>query len=328
MENNQIKEMVENTLAGDHRSAARLITQIENETSDQREIMKLIYPHTGKSMILGITGSGGAGKSTLTGHLIGKFRELKKTVGVALIDPSSPFSGGALLGDRIRLQQYYSDKGVFIRSLASRGHLGGISKATYDAIRIMEALGVDIIIIETLGTGQDEIEIIHIANTCLLVLTPNMGDEIQAMKAGTMEIADIMVMNKADLPGADSYLRQLENILSVNMTDEGKWTPKIIPTVCVSDKAGNISGIDELINAVGEHRQYLTETKTLEKSKSVRVETELKLIFKDEIENLIAKALNSTGRQKIYIERIKNGETDPYSVVEEVLSTVALSGKN
>ena len=182
----QIQEMVQRLRAGDRRAAARLITWVEDGMDDHNTAMKLIYPHTGRAMIVGVTGSSGVGKSTLVDHLIGGFRQQGKTVGVVVVDPSSPFSGGAFLGDRLRIQKHAQDKGVFIRSLASRGYLGGLSRATYDVIRIMEAMGKEVVIVETLGAGQDEVDIIHIAYTCLLVLTPGMGDDIQAMKAGIM----------------------------------------------------------------------------------------------------------------------------------------------
>jgi LAO/AO transport system kinase len=272
-------------------------------------------------MIMGITGAGGSGKSTLTDHLISKFREQNKKVGVVVVDPSSPFSGGAFLGDRIRLHRHSQDNGVYIRSLASRGYLGGLSRATYNVIRIMEAMGNEVIIVETLGAGQDEIDIIHIAHTCLLVLTPGMGDDIQAMKAGIMEIADIIVLNKADLDGANSCLRHLQGVVSVASIKEGKWVPKVIPTVSVADKPEGIQGIDELTGAIAEHQRFLTKSKAIYQVKFDRVEQELGLIFKDELEKLIFKGLKGTGKKKEYIESIMKRKNDPYSVVEDVLNT-------
>jgi len=314
-------EMVRKLLAGDRRAAARLITWVEDEVEQHREVMRKIYPHTGQAMILGITGAGGAGKSTLTDHLIHKFRERGNKVGVVVVDPSSPFSGGAFLGDRIRLQSHSQDNGVYIRSLASRGYLGGLSRATYDVIRIMEAMGMQVIIVETIGAGQDEIDIIHIAHTCLLVLTPGMGDDIQAMKAGIMEIADIIVLNKADLDGANACLSHLEGALSVGHFEDGKWMPRVIPTVSVADKPENLRGIDELDAAIAEHQEFLQKAKVLEKVKFERVEQELGLIFKDEMEKLIFKGLKGTGKKRKYIESIVERKNDPYTVVDEVLTT-------
>ena len=316
-----IEKMVQLLLEGDRRSAARLITWVENETEEHHDVMRLVYPHTGKAMILGITGSGGAGKSTLTDHLISKFRAMGKTVGVVVVDPSSPFSGGAFLGDRIRLQKHFLDDGVYIRSMASRGYLGGLSKATYDVIRIIEAMGMDIVIIETLGAGQDEIDVIHIAHTCLLVHTPNMGDDIQAMKAGIMEIADINVLNKADLDGAENCLRHLQNALSAAHMEEGKWLPKLLSTVSVASKPGDIKGINKLVTAITEHQEYLKESKAIDQVKYERVEQELGLVFKDELQKIIFKGLKGTGKKRKYINSIIEGENDPYSIVEEVLNT-------
>ncbi|MBL7213608.1 MAG: methylmalonyl Co-A mutase-associated GTPase MeaB [Desulfobacteraceae bacterium] len=316
-----IDQMVNRLFSGDRRATARLITWVEDGMEETREAMRRIYPRTGKAKIIGITGAGGAGKSTLTDHLIRKFREQDKTVGVVLVDPSSPFSGGAFLGDRIRLQNHSQDDGVYIRSMASRGYLGGLSRATYDVIRIIEAMGAEVVIVETLGAGQDEIDVIHIAHTCLLVVTPGMGDDIQAMKAGIMEIATIIVLNKADLEGANACLRHLNTTLSAASFEEGEWVPKVIPTVSVGGKPQDIQGIDELISAIQEHHAHLQKTDAIDQIKSERVEHELGLIFKDELQKLIFKGLKGTGRKKRYIENIVKGKDDPYSVVDEVLKT-------
>jgi LAO/AO transport system kinase len=320
-------EMVKRLLAGDRRAAARLITLVEDEMDEHHEVMRQVYPHTGQAMILGITGAGGAGKSTLTDHIIHKFREQGKKVGVVVVDPSSPFSGGAFLGDRIRLQSHSQDDGVYIRSLASRGYLGGLSRATHDVIRIMEAMGMQVIIVETLGAGQDEIDVIHIAHTCLLVLTPGMGDDIQAMKAGIMEIADIIALNKADLDGANGCMRHLQGVLSVGSFREGEWIPKVIPTVSVAGKPEDLRGIDELADAIAEHQVFLRKSRAIDKVKYDRVELELGLIFKDELEKLIFKGLKGTGKKKEYIESIINRKNDPYSVVEDVLNTYLVPGE-
>lgn len=316
-----VNEMVDDVLAGDRRSAARLITLVEDESEKHHEIMKQIYTHTGHSMIVGITGAGGVGKSTLTDHLIRKFREQGKTVGVALVDPSSPFSGGALLGDRIRLQKHFLDDGVYIRSLASRGNLGGLSRATYDVIRIMEAMGMEVVIVETLGSGQDEIDVIHVAQTCLLVVTPGLGDDVQAMKAGIMEIADIIVLNKADLDGAESALRHLQGVLSSISVEEGGWMPKVVQTVSVASRPDKIKGIDEVVASIAEHQHHLRKTRAIDQVRFERIEQELGLIFKDELQKFIFKGLKGTGKKKKYIKSIMQGNSDPYSVVEEVLNT-------
>ena len=321
------KEMVGKLLAGDRRIAARLITMVEDEADNDHEVMKQIYPHTGQAMILGITGSGGAGKSTLIDHLIKNFRGQGKTVGVVVVDPSSPFSGGAFLGDRIRLQKHFLDDGVYIRSMGSRGHLGGLSRATYDVIRIMEAMGMDVVIVETLGAGQDEIDVIHIAQTCVLVTTPGMGDEIQALKAGIMEIADIIVLNKADLDGANTCIKNLQASLSVVSFKEGEWVPQVIPTVSVASKPEDIKGIDELVAGILKHQEYLHTSSAIDQVKFERTEQELGLIFKDEVQKLIFKGLRGTGKKRKYINSIIEGKNDPYSVVEEILNTYLIRKK-
>jgi LAO/AO transport system kinase len=316
-----IDAMIKQLLDGDRRAVAKLITMVENETIEHHDVMKRVYPHTGKALIVGITGAGGAGKSTLTDHLIGKYRAKGKKVGVVLVDPSSPFSGGALLGDRIRMRKHSRDNGVFIRSLASRGNLGGLSRATYDVIRVLEAFGLDVIIVETLGAGQDEVDIVHLAHTCLVVFTPGMGDDIQAMKAGIIEIADLIVLNKADLDGANACLRNLQGALTAAVVKEGKWMPKIIQTICVSDKPDNITGIDDLVGAISEHQDYLRESKAIDHVKFQRIEQELRIIFQEELQHLVFKGLKGTGKKKEYIQSIMDRKNDPYSIVEEVFKT-------
>ncbi|MDY6878897.1 MAG: methylmalonyl Co-A mutase-associated GTPase MeaB [Desulfatiglans sp.] len=320
-EKQPIAETVERLLTGNRRAAARLISMIEGNDKGVREAMKLIYPHSGQAVILGITGSGGAGKSSLTDQLIRIYRRHGKSVGVVVVDPSSPFSGGALLGDRIRLTRHSLDDGVYIRSLASRGHLGGLSRATADVIRVMEAMGKDLVIVETLGAGQDEIDVIHFVQTCLLVVTPGMGDDIQAMKAGIMEIADILVVNKADLDGATTCLRNLEAALNVKSFQKGEWVPKLIKTVAVASKEEELEGIEELVSAIGEHQAHLHDSRAIDQVRIERIEQELGLVFKEEVEKAVFQGLKGTGRKKGYINSILRGESDPYSVVNEVLNS-------
>jgi LAO/AO transport system kinase len=328
---NGLGEIVHKLLAGDRRAAARLISLVENRLEEANYLMKLVYPHTGKAMIIGITGSGGSGKSSLINQLIKQLRRQDKKVSVLAVDPSSPFSGGALLGDRIRFQKHSMDKGVYIRSMGSRGYLGGLARSTTDVVRIMEAMGNDVIIIETLGVGQDEIDIIHIAQTCILVLTPGMGDGIQAMKAGIMEVADLIVLNKADLEGADVSLRTLESTLHYTPgKKKTAWSPRIIPTVAVSTKSHGIQGIDELVEAIIDHQTYIRDNQMISEIHTKRIEQELSLIFKDEVEKLVFAGLKKlvfaglkgTGKKRRYIDEIMTGRNDPYSVVLEVLKTL------
>ena len=321
-QNDSPDEMVQKLLTGDRRAAARLISLVENQSDNAGVVMKLVYPHTGRAMILGVTGAGGSGKSSLINQLIERFRRQQRKIGVLAVDPSSPFSGGALLGDRIRFQKHSTDSGVYIRSMGSRGYLGGLARATTDAVRIMEAMGNDIVIIETLGVGQDEFDVIHIAQTCILVLTPGMGDDIQAMKAGIMEISDLIVLNKADLDGADVALRTLEATLHFSsQKDEDAWSPRVLPTVALAPRTGEIQGIDELVAAVLEHQAYLRDNQSLAEIHARRIEQELGLIFKDEVEKFVFAGLKGTGKKREYIEAIMSGRSDPYSVVHEVLKT-------
>ncbi len=298
------EKLVESLLSGSRRAAARAITLVENRSPYTNELMKLVYPHAGKSMVVGVTGAAGSGKSSLITHLIGKFRERGNRVGVVAVDPSSPFSGGAFLGDRIRLQAHALDDGVYIRSMSSRGYLGGLARSTTDVVRIMEAMGNDLVIVETLGAGQDEVDIIHVAQTCVLVLTPNMGDDIQAMKAGIMEIADIVVLNKADLDGAEKCLRSIEATMHMAMThkDSGWGMARIVPTVASAAKAEGLQGIDELIEAILAHQAYIHESNVIDRIQAKRIEQELSLVFRDEVENFIFKGLSGTGKKRQYIE--------------------------
>lgn len=315
-----LEEMADRLIAGDRRMAARLITMAENRSEKISELMKLIYPHTGKAMVIGLTGAGGSGKSTLIDRLIGEFRNRDMKVGVIAVDPSSPFSGGAVLGDRIRFQKHALDEGVYLRSMGSRGYLGGVARATNDAVRIIEAMGQDVIIVETLGAGQDEVDVFHVAQTCLLLLTPGMGDDIQAMKAGIMEIAHLIVLNKADLDGAEACLHSLEAILSMGLGDKlGGWQPRVIPTVAAGVREDQVQGVEELVEAIFAHQEYLHQSRTIDQIQAKRVEQELGLIFKDELEKIVFAGLKGTGRKRAYIEAIMAGRNDPYSVVEEVL---------
>jgi LAO/AO transport system kinase len=313
--------MADRVLAGDRRAAARLITQVEDGVEGCLEAMKRVYPRAGRSMVVGITGSGGSGKSTLIDHLIRRFRAQGKRVGVVAVDPSSPFSGGALLGDRIRFQGHALDDGVYIRSMGSRGYLGGLARATNDVVRIIEAMGYDPVLVETLGAGQDEVDIVHLAQTCLLILTPGMGDDIQAMKAGIMEIADLIVMNKADLEGATSCLRSLEAHVQMGAHErKDGWIPRVIPTVAAAARAEDVRGLEELMAGIEAHQAFLHDSEIIDQVRARRVEQELGLVFRDEVQRVVFRGLRGTGKKREYIRAILDGKIDPYSVVEEVLA--------
>jgi len=307
-------ELAQRVLRCDRYAGARLISLLEDGNEDARHTLKLLYPHTGKSMIVGITGSTGTGKSTLIDHLIHRFRKSGKKVGVVLVDPSSPFSGGAFLGDRLRIQRHTCDDGVFIRSMASRGHLGGLVRTTAETIRIMEAMGAEAILLETVGTGQDEVEVIQAVQTCILVISPNMGDEIQALKAGLMEIGHIYVINKSDLEGSTQALREIEAVLSMKDHTDDAWKPKVVSTVASEGK-----GIEELVSAINEHHAYMNQSERIEGIRFQRAEYELGLVFKNELERLVLQELKRKGKKKKFIREICDGQTDPYTVVDEVL---------
>ena len=311
-----IEETIEKIFAGDRRTASRLITRLEDGDEWGKEVMKRLFPRTGRSMTLGLTGAGGSGKSSLLDHLIQRFRQMGKSVGVIAVDPSSPFSGGAFLGDRIRIQHHTKDDGVYIRSMASRGYLGGLARATTEVLRVMEAIGFDVVMVETLGAGQDEIDVIRLVQTCLLVTTPSMGDEIQALKAGIMEIGDIFVLNKSDLDGATQALRSIEVILSLKPFQEGEWRPRVISTVATSGE-----GVDDLVEGILAHQDYLHNSDAMDRAAFQRVEQELGLIFRDELERVIFKGLKGTGKKRRYIRNIIDGKSDPYTVIEEILGT-------
>ena len=251
----------ERLLEGDRRALARLLTEVEAGSPRGLAAMKVLYPHTGRAQTIGVTGSPGAGKSTVTNEMAKAYRARRKTVGIVAIDPSSPFTQGAILGDRVRMQELTADSGIFLRSLASRGSLGGLSEGSMDVILVMDAFGKDVILIETVGAGQDEVEIAGTALTTVLVNTPGMGDDIQAMKAGIMEIADVLAVNKADLPGADILVSQLSALLSLAPA-EG-WAPPIIKVT-----ATEAEGIEELVDACDKHHAYLVESGMIAESEA------------------------------------------------------------
>ncbi len=308
------EELAEKVLNGDRRAVARVITLLEQGDGRAKEIMKRLYPRTGQAQVVGITGTAGTGKSTLVDRLIERYRALGKMVGVLVVDPSSPFSGGAFLGDRLRMQRHTRDDGVFIRSMASRGYLGGLSRVTWEAVRVLDAMGMEIVLVETIGTGQDEIDIIQIAPTCVLVVTPGMGDEIQALKGGLMEIGHIIAVNKSDLDGHFQALRCIEGALAMKEWSDDDWRPTIISTV-----ASDGDGIDELVESIQRHHDHLHQSAAIDAALTERATHELGLIFRDELQRIVFRGIKGTGRRKAYIRQIVDGERDPYSIIDEVI---------
>ena len=301
-------------LSGDVQAAARLMRDLDDEIPSAHRTLKTLYRHTGRAYILGVTGAPGAGKSTLVDCLIGPLRREGKTVGIVAIDPTSPFSGGAILGDRIRMQKHALDDGVFIRSLATRGHLGGLSKSTIDIVNVMDAMGKDVVIIETVGVGQDEVEIVKVAHTNLVLVVPGLGDDIQALKAGILEIADIFVVNKADREGADRTKQELETMVSMNSYGEGDWVP---PVVSVVAQTG--AGVPELLAEVDRHREFVSREENLARYRREKARVELMEILK---KRLIEKAVDDLSREGVLdplLRDIARKSRDPYSVAEKVV---------
>jgi LAO/AO transport system kinase len=309
-----VEEWAQKVKENDRRAAAKLISAIERKDKIARDVLKHLFIPVGKTMVVGVTGSAGAGKSCLVSCLISAFRKAGRTVGVIAVDPSSPFTGGAFLGDRLRMQVHGRDRGVYIRSMASRGYLGGLARGTVDAMRVMEAMGHDVVIVETVGTGQDEIDVARLVQTCILVLTPTMGDDIQAMKAGIMEIAQIAVLNKADMPGKEKALLDLEVALRMRHVEEKGWPVPVLPTV-----ASTGEGIEELMVQIEKHQSHIRKGDGLMKYAFQKAEKEGSVLIKDEIERVIFDHIRGTGLRRHYLEKIVAGEIDPYTAVEEVM---------
>lgn len=295
--------LVERARNGDRRSLARLISLVEDGGPELGTAIEALYPHTGNSYSIGVTGAPGAGKSTLTDRLVARIRSDNATVAVLAIDPSSPFSGGALLGDRVRMQGHATDEGVFIRSMATRGHLGGISLATPEAVRVLDAAGNDIVIIETVGVGQAEVEITDACDTTLVVLNPGWGDAIQAAKAGLLEIADVYVVNKADRAGAKDTVRELRNLINMS---EDEWKPPIVETVATKNE-----GIEDLWAAVGKHRAYQEEKGLLEARRRRRIEREITEIVVETYRDRIAS--EQSARLEELTREVAARRLDPYA---------------
>ena len=306
-------ELVAAASKGDVRALARLVSLVENRSPQLRLVMQLIAPLTGGARIIGLTGSPGVGKSTVTGALIRAYRSQQLRVGVLAVDPTSPFSGGALLGDRVRMQDHATDEGVFIRSMASRGQLGGLSWATPQALRIMDAAGFDVILIETVGVGQAEVEIAALADSTLVVVAPGMGDWVQAAKAGILEIADIFVVNKSDRPGAQEAVRDLRTMLAMARFAEGSWKPPIVATTAATGE-----GIADLAARLDAHGTWLGESGELDRRRRARARAEISAIALTELRRRIG-GLPGESRLDELAGRVASGEIDPYSAADDLI---------
>ncbi|MCW2842273.1 MAG: transport system ATPase [Nocardioides sp.] len=312
-----VDDLVGRAREGDARSVARLISLVEDESPLLREVMAALAPHAGHAHVVGITGSPGVGKSTATSALVTELRTAGKRVGVLAVDPSSPFSGGALLGDRVRMQEHALDRDVYIRSMASRGHLGGLAWTTPQALRVLDAAGCDVILVETVGVGQSEIEIAGLADTTMVLLAPGMGDGIQAAKAGILEIGDLYVVNKADRDGADQVRRELRSMLGLAQRPAGAWRPPIVKTVAAKGE-----GLDEVAAELDKHLAWLRSSGELAKRRTRRA--------RDEIEAIAVTALRARwgdvhGRSELddLAAAVGAGESDPYTAADELLAGFA-----
>jgi LAO/AO transport system kinase len=311
-------KLVERLLTGDRRAIARLITIIENDGAEAQEALAALYPHTGQAHIVGVTGAPGTGKSTLVNELAKVYRRRERMVGIVAVDPTSPFSGGALLGDRIRMRDLFGDPGIFIRSMATRGSLGGLARATADAVKVLDAAGYQTIFVETVGAGQSEVDIARAAHTTIVVEAPGLGDDIQAIKAGITEIADIFVVNKADREGADSTALALQMILDLNhrshlASQEAGWRPPICKTIALRGE-----GIGAVVEAIEEHAIYLRESGNLQRRERERIEEELRNILTQEMARSFFQRLDEAQFDGL-INRIIRRELDPYSAAALLL---------
>ena len=310
----RMKTQIAKILEGDVRAAARLMRDIEDEAPHAIEDLKSLYPHTGRAYIIGVTGAPGVGKSTLVDTLISSFRKEAMTIGVIAIDPTSPFTGGALLGDRIRMQRHSTDQGVFIRSVATRGWAGGLSKSTLNLIHIMDALKKDIILVETVGTGQAEVDIVNAADTSILVLIPGMGDAIQMMKAGILEGTDIFVINKIDRDSADDVKMQLEVMLGMKDGLSDGWRPPIVLTEAINNKGGA-----ELVAEIIRHKEFLTSSGGLEKRRKERAKLELIEAVEGYLKSHITDRIDKDCLNRL-IDDLVQKKTDPYSVALKIIN--------
>src|SRR6266581_505199 len=320
-----LQNIVERLLSGDRRALARMVTLIENEAPPARRYLAELHQHAGRAHIVGVTGAPGAGKSTLVTHLVRELRRRERKVGVVAVDPSSPFSGGAILGDRIRMMELAGDPNVFIRSMASRGSLGGLSASTRDVVRAMDAAGYNPIIIETIGTGQAEVEVMRTAQTVMVVAAPGMGDDIQAIKAGILEIADIFVVSKADKPGADQTVAELAMLLSLDpnrrLHDKSKpyWRIPVLKTSAIKDQ-----GITQLEDAVQQHREYLIESGMLTQRAQRQVHSEVEALVVHSVINALKREVTEE-EWRTFIEDITTRVRDPYSVAIELQKRIGLN---
>jgi LAO/AO transport system kinase len=315
-----VQHWVDRIRAGDVRALARAISTIEDNRPESRELLKAIFNFTGRARVIGLTGAPGAGKSTLVDQLAREYRKQERTVGIIAVDPTSPYTGGAILGDRIRMQSHHADPGIYIRSMATRGNLGGLARATTDAATVLDAAGKDIVLIETVGVGQDEIDIVRLADVTVVILVPGMGDDVQTIKAGIMEIADIFVINKSDREGAERVEREIRSMQSLAIRSD-KWTPPIVKTVATDGR-----GIPELAAAIVNYEQFLQQKDLLLKKKISSWRERLIEMLRDGLlERLLNERLPEEEIARLAAE-VAEHKRDPYSLVEEIVANIYHGG--
>jgi LAO/AO transport system kinase len=340
------RALVERLLDGDPRALARTISRVENRSEGYRDVVSALYGHTGDASVVGVTGSPGAGKSTLVDELVGYYRDDGETVGVIAVDPSSPYTGGAVLGDRVRMGSAVGDEGVFVRSMSARGHLGGLSTATADAVKALDAAGFDRVVVETVGAGQNEVDVVRTADTVVVLVQPGSGDDVQMLKAGILEIGDVFVVNKADLDGAARTVADLREMLelrggegrtrvghhgAVGVADEGRgedaddegededdeWSPPVLETVATTG-----DGVADLAGAVDDHRDHLRQTGRMRDRARSRAAAEVRTLLRQDTADLVEAELRRRGGIEAVAERVADRETDPYTVADELLAPV------
>jgi LAO/AO transport system kinase len=315
----EIQSLADRARAGDARALARVITAVENRSPESSQLLRALFPYSGRARIIGLTGAPGAGKSTLVDQLAREYRKQQRTVGIIAVDPTSPFSGGAILGDRIRMQAHHADPGIYIRSMATRGSLGGLAGTTADVATVLDASGRDLVLIETVGVGQDEVDIVRLADVTIVILVPGMGDDVQTIKAGIMEIADIFVINKSDREGAERVEREIRAMQSL-ATRHDNWSPPIVKTVATEG-----TGTAELAKAIADYEAYLTKHNLMLKKRARHWRDRLLEMLRDALLRRVVREQLGEEEVSRYAAEVAEHQRDPYSLVEEI---VAGLGKN